>query len=146
MVEPFKRRFPTTLTKYGYFRRYGPHLASSALLASHIVGAPWLGKYTLLGSLASLGLHEADDWTKVPTVGQLIRGKGTATSSFDALVLNTGIITGLFLFLGSHSRSYMGTDSPWKGEGVPSIFEIESIQNLPGFAPPSFDQAYGGQA
>jgi len=128
------------MTRMGKVAAYGPLLATSGLLASQIVGKPWLNEYTLAAALGSLLWHGHSKNTKNPKFGRV------TNSTFDAILLETGIITGLLLFLGSHPRSYMGTDSLWKGEGVPSIFEIESIQNLPGFAPPSFDQAYGGQA
>lgn len=129
-----KTRKIKRMTTMGKVVAYGPLLASSGLLASHIVGKPWLRQYTLFAALTGLICHEFYFPTKNPKFGR------TTNSTFDAMMLETGIITALLL-MSDGSKLPLAT----MGEGVPSLYEIKSIQNLPGFAPPSFDQAYGGQ-
>ena len=61
-----KTRKIKRMTTMGKVVAYGPLLASSGLLASHIVGKPWLRQYTLFAALTGLICHEFYFPTKNP--------------------------------------------------------------------------------
>ena len=120
----YKTRKISRKTPLGKVLSYAPLSLTSVFLASWLAGTPLAGKNTLPAAAGMLVMHELDPYEihRNPRFGR------AANTTTDALLMETALATVGILALQGRLQS------------------LDTLQNIPGFAPPSFDQAHGGQA